>query len=45
VKFAETLVLDFLEELVPEELPDEGVFEGLALSVRGGQTIDVVRVK
>lgn len=45
MKFAETLVLDFLEELIPEELPDEGVFEGLARSVRLGESVDVVRVE
>ena len=36
VKFAEALVLDFLEKVVPEELADKGVFEGLARRVRAG---------
>jgi hypothetical protein len=45
VKFAETLILDFLEEIVPEKFFDEGVFEGLARSVRGDQSIDIVRVE
>ena len=45
VKFAEALVLDFLEKVVPEELADKGVFEGLARRVRAGQALDVVRVE
>jgi hypothetical protein len=45
VKFAETLILDFLEEIVPEEFIDEGVFERFARSVRGGQSVDIVRVE
>jgi hypothetical protein len=45
VKFAETLILDFLEEIIPEKFFDEGVFERFARSVRGGQSIDIVRVE
>jgi hypothetical protein len=45
VKFAETLILDFLEEVVSEEFVDEGVFEGFARSIRGDQSIDVIRVE
>lgn len=43
VKLAEALVLDFLEKVVPEELADKGVFEGLARRVRAGQALDIVR--
>ena len=45
VKFAETLVLDFLEKVIPKELADKGVFEGLVRRVRGGQSPDIVRVE
>jgi hypothetical protein len=45
VKFAETLVLDLLEEIVPEELSNEGVFEGLARRVGRGQCTHIVRVE
>ena len=45
VKFAETLVLDTLEEIVPEEFFDEDVFEGFARGIRGGQSIDIIRVE
>ena len=45
VKFAETLILDFLEEIVAKKFVDEGVFEGFARSVRGGQSIDIIRVE
>lgn len=45
MKFAKTLILDFLEEIVPEKFFDEGVFEGFARSVRGGQSVDITRVK
>lgn len=45
VELTETLVLDLLEKVIPEELADKGVFEGLVRSVRGGQSLDIVRVE
>jgi hypothetical protein len=45
VKFAEALILDFLEEIISKEFFDEGMFEGFAGSVSGSETMDVIRVK
>ena len=45
VKFVETLVFDLQEEIVAEQVFDEGVFERLVRRVRGGESADVVRVE
>ena len=45
VKFVETLIFDLQEEIVAEQVFDEGVFERLARRVRAGESADVVRVE
>ena len=45
MKFVETLVFDLQEEIVAEQVFDEGVFERLIRRVRGGESADVVRVE
>ena len=45
MEFAETLILDLVEEIVAEQFFDYGVFERLARRVRGGKSADVVRME
>ena len=45
VKFVETLIFDLQEEVVAEQVFDEGVFERLAGRVRAGESADVVPVE
>lgn len=45
MKFVETLVFDVQEEVVAEQIFDEGVFERLAGRVGAGESADVVLVE